>query len=136
MIFHWTDDLATDVPEIDAQHQELFGRVNGLLAACKLKKGKEEIGWFIGFLEQYVKEHFAGEERKMAASGYPGLALHAAEHREFTRKLLEIKQEFLEHGAGINVVLMAARASGDWLAEHIRKTDKAMAAHLRSSSAG
>ncbi len=135
MFFNWTEDLKTSVSEIDSQHRELFGRVNGLLAACKLKKGKEEIGWFIRFLEEYVSHHFAGEEQKMAELGYPGLSDHRSEHREFARKLLEIKQQFLEHGAGVNVVLMTARTSGDWLVDHIRKTDKAMAMYLRSNGA-
>ncbi|MDA8098400.1 MAG: bacteriohemerythrin [Nitrospiraceae bacterium] len=134
MTFTWTEELATEVAEIDSQHQELFRRVNGILEACREKKGRQEIGKFIEFLEDYVDEHFAGEERRMLAVGYPALSSHRAEHRDFTRQLSEIKKEFTTYGSGINVVLMAVRASGDWLVNHIRKTDRAMAARLRERS--
>jgi hemerythrin len=42
-----------------------------------------------------------------------------------------LKREFGEHGAGISVVLMTERAFCDWLVNHIKKTDTAMAAYLR-----
>ncbi len=135
MIFKWTDDLGTGVAEIDAQHKELFTRINGLLDACKMKKGKEEIGRFLDFLESYVVEHFSAEEKKMADSNYPGLPDQRTEHQAFVKTLDEIRKEFMEYGAGINVVLMAARSAGDWLVNHIRKSDKAMAAFLRTKGA-
>jgi len=135
MIFSWTEDLATGVAEIDGQHKELFSRVNGLLEACNQKKGKEEIGRFLGFLEDYVIQHFTAEEKKMTELSYPGLSGHKAEHLEFTKKIVTIKKEFLEFGAEIHVVLMSVRASGDWLVSHIKKTDKAMAEFLRSKGA-
>ena len=135
MVFMWTEDLGTGVPMIDEQHQELFSRLNALLEACRQRKGREEIGQLLAFLDEYVIHHFVAEERKMAESNYPGMSTHKAEHREFVTQMLAIKKEAREHGAGIHVILMAVRASGEWLASHIRKTDKAMAAHLGSMSA-
>ncbi len=131
MVYSWTEDLATGVAQVDAQHKELFVRVNNLLDACGKSKGKDEIAQFIGFLEAYVIEHFTAEERTMAAAGYPGLPGQQTEHREFIGKIADIKKEFVEYGTGVNVVLMAARASGEWLVNHIKKTDKAMAVYLR-----
>jgi hemerythrin len=71
----------------------------------------------------------------MATVNYPGLEGQKNEHQEFTRKLADIKKEFSEYGAGINVVLLSARTAGDWLVHHIRKTDKAMAAYMRTAAA-
>ena len=135
MSYTWTEDIATGVAEIDDQHKELFARFNALLEACRLQKGKEEIGRFLAFLEEYVIEHFAAEEKKMKESSYLSRTAHKAEHLEFMVRMSAIKKEAREFGSGINVIMMAIRASGDWLVNHIRKTDKAMAAHLRSNGA-
>jgi hemerythrin len=133
MGYEWTEDLATSIVEIDDQHKELFARFNALLDACRLQKGKEEIAEYLQFLETYVVKHFSAEEKKMKERGYPGLSAHQAEHREFMGQMDAIKKESRQYGTGINVVLMAIRTSGDWLVNHIRKTDKTMAAHLRAA---
>jgi hemerythrin len=135
MAIIWTEDLSTGVGGIDTQHKELFVRINNLLDACDQRKGKEEVGRFIRFLEEYVILHFAEEEKHMAAHGYQGLAAHKQEHAQFTEKLSALKQEFNESGAGIHVVLMAIRTSCDWLTSHIRRTDKAMGAFLKKKTA-
>lgn len=135
MVFLWTEDLGTGVAMIDEQHRELFSRLNALLEACRLRKGREEIGEFLAFLDEYVIRHFVAEERTMAESNYPGISAHKAEHREFVTQLLAIKKEAREYGAGIHVILLAVRASGEWLAGHIRKTDRALAAHLERAHA-
>lgn len=132
MVFLWTEDLGTGVAMIDDQHRELFSRLNALMEACRLRKGREEIGQFLAFLDEYVIHHFVAEEREMAGADYPGISAHKTEHREFVTQMLAIKKEAREYGDGIHVILLAVRASGEWLASHIRKTDQAMAAHLKS----
>jgi len=127
----WTEDLSTGVAEIDEQHKDLFRQLNDLLQACSQKKGKEEIGRFVGFLSDYVILHFATEEREMIAHNYPGMAEHKNEHEQFKLKIDGLKMDFFEHGASIDVVLMAARMSYDWLQQHIKRTDKALGAFLK-----
>ena len=39
-----------------------------------------EVPAIVDFLQRYALEHFATEEREMAAAGYPGLAAHARLH--------------------------------------------------------
>lgn len=130
----WTEDLSTGVAEIDEQHKDLFRQLNDLLQACSQKKGKEEIGKFVGFLSDYVILHFATEEREMLTHNYPAMADHKAEHEQFKIKIAGLKADYLEHGANIDVVLMAIRMSHDWLREHIRKTDKALGAFLKAQA--
>ncbi len=132
MNYQWSDDLATGVAEIDSQHKELLKRFNALITACNQQKGREEVGRFIMFLMEYVIEHFNDEEQLMIAKGYTGLQEHKAEHVDFTKKVISIKREFLEDGAGIHVVLKAVRLAGEWFVNHIKTTDKKMAAALRT----
>jgi hemerythrin len=130
----WTEDLSTGVAEIDEQHKDLFRQLNDLLQACSVKKGKEEIGRFVVFLSDYVILHFAAEEREMAAHSYPAMAGHKAEHEQFKKEIAKLKADYIEHGANIDVVLIAVRMSHDWLREHIKKTDKALGAFLKAQA--
>ena len=71
MFMEWSNNLATGVPEIDNQHKEIINRVNSLSAACSEGKGKEEVLRVLLFLEEYIKEHFAAEERLQLRHAYP-----------------------------------------------------------------
>ena len=128
----WTEDLSTGFDEIDEQHKDLFRQLNDLMLACSQNKGKEEIGRFVCFLSDYVILHFATEEREMIAHNYPGYAGHKAEHEQFKIKIAGLKEEFVEYGASIDVVLMAVSMSFDWLLQHIKRTDKALGAFLKT----
>lgn len=132
----WTDDLATGIDEIDSQHKDLFQRLNDLLDACSQQKGKEEIGKFLNFLSDYVILHFAAEEREMMKHQYPGIIDHKIEHSKFTLAIGDLKKEFAQQGARIDVVLVAVRTSFEWLQFHIRKTDKALGVFLKAKAAG
>ncbi len=132
MGIEWTEDLSTNNAEIDSQHKELFRRVNALLDACGEGKGKGEVGRVIGFFEDYVITHFSAEEQLMLASSYSGYEAHKAEHIDFIDQITDLKKKFLSEGGGVNVVLLTIRTSVEWLSNHIRKTDRAMADRLRS----
>ncbi len=133
MSFTWTPDLSTGVDEIDSQHQELFKRLNALLDACAEQKGKDEIGTYLAFLEDYVVQHFNAEESAMTKSSYGGLTSHRQEHEYFKQRIATIKKEFMDFGATIHVVLLAVRTSGDWLYSHIKKTDRDMGRFLKGA---
>jgi len=134
MSYQWTDDLATGVADIDTQHQELLSRLNALINACSEQKGREEVGRFILFLLDYVIEHFNDEEQLMISKSYPGLRKQKTEHIEFTKKVIAVKREFLEHGAGIHVVLTAVRVAAEWFVNHIKTTDRELALFLKSNT--
>lgn len=136
MEFQWSDELLTGADDIDAQHRELFFRVNALLQACTQQKGKDEIGNYLQFMMDYAAFHFAAEEREMTTHRYPRLAEHEAEHEEFKKRINELNREFREFGASIHVVLLAVRASGDWLVKHVRGTDRKMAEFLKKKDGG
>jgi len=135
MSFEWTDDLLTGVDDIDAQHKEIFLRINALLDALARQAGKKEVGAFLDFLEEYVAYHFAAEEREMTGHRYPGLAGHEKEHEVFKKQISALKRDFKESGASTQVVLMTVRSACEWLIGHIKKTDMAMIAFLKTGAA-
>lgn len=91
MAIEWTQNLAVGVTEIDNQHKELFKRVNQYLEAMMERRGKEEIGKVIKFLENYVVTHFGTEERYMELHNYPDQRLHKEQHAAFIKTFNDIR---------------------------------------------
>jgi hemerythrin len=126
----WDPNLSVGVTEIDAQHKELFARINSLRAAMSEGKGKTEISKTTTFLEEYVVIHFGTEEKYMSKYDYPEYAAHRAKHAEFVRDFADLKRklEQLESQQAITsfLVIDLQRRLVDWLLNHIGKVDKAL----------
>ena len=136
MAILWSEDLATGVAVIDSQHQELFIRIGNLLDACSLGKGRDEVKKTIAFLEDYVITHFKAEEAHMTYSGYPEFSQHRKQHIEFMENFGKLKKQFETEGPGLTTVVTTNHLVVDWLKNHIRKLDKALGEHLKTSAAG
>ena len=109
MAIEWTQNLAVGIDEIDNQHKELFKRVNQYLDAMMVRKGKEEVGKVIKFLENYVVTHFGTEERYMSLHKYPDQRLHMEQHAAFIKTFNEIRADYDKNGAGVDTVIKAQR---------------------------
>lgn len=132
MALHWKDDLATGVKMIDEQHQELFARIGQLLDACNQGKGKVEVVNTLDFLAEYIEIHFKAEEELQRNSGYSGYEAHKALHDQWVKEIATLREQVQKEGASVRLVLQVNRTVVDWLTQHIRKVDKALADYLRS----
>ncbi len=128
-MLQWTSALAIGVPEIDAQHQELFRRVDRLAEqlAAEDRAGTQRT---LAFLREYVVVHFAAEERLMEETAYAGLAVHVEEHRRFTGVVRTIDRQ-LRDGAPVGPILQRLeREVAAWLRDHVATIDRALGRHL------
>ncbi len=132
MAIQWDPKLAVGVPIVDEQHQELFARVNALLDAMMHKRGKEEIGHLVEFLQAYVVEHFGAEVKLMQRSGYPDRAAHERQHAEFVKTFLESKAELEKGGPTYALTIKLNNYLTTWLVQHIGSTDKKLGEYLRT----
>jgi hemerythrin len=133
MTIQWTQALAVGHDAIDGQHQELFRRLDVLLAAMRAGD-RTEIGRLFDFLGAYVVEHFGAEERFMRESGYPGMTVHKAAHDRFVRDYQELRKLYEASGANAAVTIKTQSWVVDWLQSHIGRTDVALARHLRGDA--
>jgi hemerythrin len=131
MVIEWNDSLATGNTDIDSQHRELFSRFATLLTACQEKKGREEVLRLLGFLDDYVKSHFALEEQLMLAHDYPDLGQHKAQHDRFVLDLHHLKHQLADEGATLMLVIKTNQTMAGWLINHINAVDRHLAAYLR-----
>jgi hemerythrin len=134
MRIEWTPDLAVGSGVIDAQHQELYRRINQLFEACSQGKGKETVGSTLQFLSDYVVTHFGNEEGYMVKHGYPEYARHKKLHAQFINSLQQLQDEFNREGAGVALVIKTNQVVVEWLNNHIRRVDTKLGAFLAGRS--
>jgi len=126
----WDDRYSLRIPLVDGQHKQLVRLVNGLHDACRAGSSNAEEAFraSVGEIVNYVKKHFHTEERIMERIGYPGLAEHRYEHRQFVARFLLDVRHF-EEGRPF-VARGFATFLRDWILSHIACTDKIMGAYV------
>lgn len=129
-IMTWNNTLATGIPSIDAQHQQLVGYVNELYDAMTKGQGKEATGKILTRLVDYTVKHFAQEEQYFARTGYPDTAAHIAEHEHLKKQVGEFGRKFQTGQATVNAELM--NFLRNWLTAHIMMSDKKYVPHLKA----
>jgi hemerythrin len=126
----WQDSYAIGVAEIDRQHRRLFDLTNEVIAAAA--RGQREVTVQVfQVLVDYIREHFAMEERLMAEIQYAGADNHRSEHFQFTKAIFSAHNDFLEGRA-----VPAARLvplMNEWLLKHILDADRAYVPALRAA---
>jgi len=135
MAYMWDPGLTVGVRPIDAQHKELFQRIEELLVALRAQKGKEESTRLMDFLSDYVVQHFGAEEKLMKEHAYPKMAAHLAQHERFIALFSELKGELQAKGTTLSLALRINTEVGNWLREHILRVDRALAEFLVERSA-
>lgn len=131
MAILWTPRLAVGVPQIDEEHQELFGRVNKLLEAMAQAKAREVIEPLVGFLKDYVVVHFGGEERLMRQHRYPESQEHLGQHVYFVEQFQGLSAELQKTGPTATVTIKLNKLLCDWLRDHVATTDRKLGEHLK-----
>ena len=126
MQLQWRPDLETGDAKVDAQHMDLFEKINDLIVACKEKRERQEIGKLLTFLKQYVRSHFEAESSFQERQRDPLRQAHAAEHESLVLRLTALEKEYVESGASLPVVTNSLKLTYEWLTWHILEWDKKM----------
>src|SRR5512140_2771405 len=130
----WAADLETGNAAIDNDHREIFRRINSFEEACREGEGVNELTRLCEFVEEYVDRHFHLEEELMKAQAYPDRSTHTKLHAEFRDRFGVVKEELRAEGPGAHQAIVANYLLGKWWDEHISKTDKALAAFLKTKA--
>lgn len=120
----WKDSYGLGVEQIDRQHKELFRMTEELIGAVNRGATKADYEKALGFLQDYVVEHFRDEEAYFAAQHYQGLAAHQAEHRAFTATVADYGRQLKENGFDEKTLKDLAGTVTAWLIYHVVDTDQ------------
>ena len=125
----WNQSYLVNNATIDGQHRRLVDLINELADAMDAGKGREALGGVLEELVDYAATHFGDEEKIFAATAYPDVRAHRAQHESLTQQVLKLREAFR---SGANV-LSADTLSflREWLNGHILGTDKGYMPYLR-----
>ncbi len=126
----WTNSYAVHIPEIDREHRELFGMLVDLRRSVKAGAGPDQLQPAVKALLAHAALHFANEERRMQAAGYPSYAWHKKQHDGLARRVKQLLR--LLCTAGNQPMAGQLDYLDDWLKTHTSITDRIMAAFLRN----
>jgi hemerythrin-like metal-binding protein len=126
---NWSKDFLTGIETIDDQHRHLVDLVNKFEEASRKGKGSRIMSEILKDLVGYTQEHFAHEEKIMAASAFPGTRQHMARHRQLLQKVERFQFEF--ETEGLRVTSEVRDLLRYWVRSHILQDDMAYAAHLK-----
>jgi hemerythrin len=129
----WSAALEIGHPVIDEQHRELCRRILGLREAMLERRTSAEMGALVAYLHRYCLEHFAVEERVMAAYAYPRAEAHQALHAAFVRDLSAYESTFGARGPSARVVLEVKDFLQAYWTEHVEGPDQELGAHLAAA---
>lgn len=121
-LFIWTDILATGNEAVDQDHRELVLKVDTVLQAIAERLPNAQLSGALTALVAFTRAHFAKEEQAMAASGYPELQAHAAEHAQLLTQLDSIVAR-LQANEAIDAMALYTRLTS-WVMDHILNFDK------------
>src|SRR5664279_5248942 len=119
----WNSSLETGNSVVDNDHKALIAQINALGDTLKTGTAKEQLGSMIGFLNQYVRAHFAREEAIMRAVKCPASGQNCTAHQALVKKLDGWVTRMSAGGATTSLVLEIYRESSAWLQQHIVKVD-------------
>lgn len=133
VIFPWREAYSVGILQIDNQHKGLIRLINNLQDAMMGGNGKAALTTIIDDLVRYTESHFTYEETLLRKHGYSGLAAHQEQHRELTRQVYELRDQFKSGQLMITMDVM--RFLKNWLSNHILDRDQAYAKELKGSKA-
>jgi hemerythrin len=127
----WSNALSCGVKIIDDQHKGLVDLVNEMFNHVTGNQ-TQELDYFNRVIHEtvnYVKVHFATEEKIMIATKYPGYADHKKEHDIF---VLNVVENIKDYQAGKRLTLSSfTKYLKEWILSHIAVMDKGYFEHFK-----
>jgi len=120
----WSHKLSCGIQLIDDQHKELVALVNDMFKHATGNKTQEHdyFNRVIKEVVNYVKVHFATEEKIMLATKFSGYAEHKKAHESFILAVVENIKDF-ESGKRLTLSTFT-RFLKEWILSHIAVMDK------------
>ena len=128
--FKWTKEHAVFLPDVDAEHRNLFHLADQLEAAVLAKADAAQVLETLRALIAATEDHFSHEERQMRNTHYPSYAWHKQQHDTLRKRVSQFVPS-IEGGDSEAAILLLDYLSG-WLKDHTALTDLMMGAYLRN----
>ncbi|SHO44729.1 bacteriohemerythrin [Desulfopila aestuarii] len=131
----WQDNLSVGNDTIDRQHRkwiELYNAFDRVMTDNNPHEARHLKIDSLQLMHEYMLYHFRYEEMLMANHGYPGLAQHWRQHKDFDYKLFAYIR-LLETDKLISRSELLDMIH-KWLIEHIQQEDQQMQRYFEERS--
>lgn len=120
----WTDTLSLRHPRMDETHREFVDLLAAVEAALEAPAAEllDRVDHFV----DHTEEHFAQEERWMAAMGFAPQNCHSQHHANVIGVLREVRRRLAEEGDA-NIVRLLVPEMAQWFPMHAQSMDAALA---------
>lgn len=120
--FNWKNDFCTGIDEMDTHHKKFFGYLTQLEEAAGGNKGKEVVERGLKLADDYIKYHFAEEEKLLESTGFTGLVHQKREHEFFISQIRDLRERYALGDDYLPVSALEFMRS--WFSHHILEEDK------------
>ena len=116
--------------------RELVERANLFFAYLGDAAGRRGLWMAFRHFDRFVRLHFVREERTMRWLGFPDIAGHQAEHREYLARVNAVRHHLESGGSAGAALVPLGETMRDGLVQHIRTADRQVAAYADSVMSG
>jgi len=131
-IIEWSNTFKLGVPQLDEHHQQLVRLLNKVYDDFTNGAPDTQTCIVLHELFEYATYHFGAEEDWMKENGYPGLGGHIDQHEEFSSKLVEMVNDYLNGKTNLNSEVFTFLTN--WLLNHILKSDSAVVSYVAAKN--
>ncbi len=96
------NELSVGVTILDCDHREMSETINELRTASVRDQDRRRIVQLLRKLADFSLTHFALEEGMMAATRYPGMALHRLHHQQMIERLNAVASQYKRGDLALN----------------------------------
>jgi hemerythrin-like metal-binding protein len=124
MALVWSDEkYATGFEDVDAQHRQMFGMANELLAALEHGESREKIVARLDTLGDHAVRHFECEEGHMERLQCPVRVTNECAHEWFLQDFAALRELFDEQGNTPHFIEEVEEKVCGWLRKHLMAID-------------
>ena len=133
-LIKWSATYACGIQIIDEQHKGLVNLVNDMYNHVSGNEA-EERAYFNKVIHKavdYVKTHFATEEKLMLGTKFQGYPEHKKAHEHFILTVVEKIKEFKSGSGGTRITLSSfTKFLKEWILSHVAVMDKTYFEYFR-----
>jgi hemerythrin-like metal-binding protein len=128
--FKWTKAHAVYLPQVDAEHRNLFRMAEEIHQSARAGAEAARIQELVRSFLAAMEEHFAHEERMMKSAAVPDYEWHKTQHDTARGRAARFVEDIEQGSAGAPMEML--EFLGRWFKDHMGLTDRMMGAHVRN----
>ena len=132
----WDEKMLIGIPVIDDQHRNLVNALNELIVACSNNHGQDSIKKTLLFVVDYIKVHFADEEKIQIEYDYPYLNDHRKLHNDFISTIATVIKDYERDHLANELIANTNMILINWITEHIYTEDKKIGDYVHTKNKG